>query len=226
MARFSRMEVLNTIVELGLVPVFYNPDLEVAERIVAACGAGGARVVEFTNRGDRAWNIFTQLIAWAEQAHPEIMLGVGSVIDAPTAAMYIASGANFVVGPMLNPEVARLCNRRKVAYSPGCGSVSEISQAEELGVEIVKVFPGTQVGGPAFVKAVRGPMPWTRIMPTGGVDATEESIRVWFEAGVACVGIGSRLITKRLVAAGDFEAISNKVAQVLTWIRQVRDEMA
>jgi 2-dehydro-3-deoxyphosphogluconate aldolase/(4S)-4-hydroxy-2-oxoglutarate aldolase len=226
MARFSRMEVLNTIVELGLVPVFYNPDLEVAERIVAACGAGGARVVEFTNRGDRAWNIFTQLIAWAEQAHPEIMLGVGSVIDAPTAAMYIASGANFVVGPMLNPEIACLCNRRKVAYSPGCGSVSEISQAEELGVEIVKVFPGTQVGGPAFVKAVRGPMPWTRIMPTGGVDATEESIRVWFEAGVACVGIGSRLITKRLVAAGDFEAISNKVAQVLTWIRQVRDEMA
>jgi 2-dehydro-3-deoxyphosphogluconate aldolase/(4S)-4-hydroxy-2-oxoglutarate aldolase len=226
MARFSRMEVLNTIVELGLVPVFYNPDLEVAERIVAACGAGGARVVEFTNRGDRAWNIFTQLIAWAEQAHPEIMLGVGSVIDAPTAAMYIASGANFVVGPMLNPEIACLCNRRKVAYSPGCGSVSEISQAEELGVEIVKVFPGTQVGGPAFVKAVRGPMPWTRIMPTGGVDATEESIRVWFEAGVACVGIGSRLITKRLVAAGDFEAISNKVAQVLTWISQVRDEMA
>jgi 2-dehydro-3-deoxyphosphogluconate aldolase/(4S)-4-hydroxy-2-oxoglutarate aldolase len=226
MARFSRMEVLNTIVELGLVPVFFYPDLEVAKQIVAACGAGGARVVEFTNRGDRAWNIFTQLIAWAEQAHPEIMLGVGSVIDAPTAAMYIGSGANFVVGPMLNSEVARLCNRRKVAYSPGCGSVSEISQAEELGVEIVKVFPGTQVGGPAFVKAVRGPMPWTRIMPTGGVDATEESIRAWFEAGVACVGMGSRLITKRLVAAGDFEAISNKVAQVLVWIGQVRDEMA
>jgi len=226
MARFSRMEVLNTIVELGLVPVFYNPDLEVAKRIIAACGAGGARVVEFTNRGDRAWNIFTQLIAWAEQAHPEIILGVGSVIDAPTAAMYIASGANFVVGPVLNSEIARLCNRRKVAYSPGCGSVSEISQAEELGTEIVKVFPGTQVGGPAFVRAVRGPMPWTCIMPTGGVDATEESIRAWFEAGVACVGMGSKLIAKGLVAAGDFEAISNKVAQVLAWIRQVRDEMA
>jgi 2-dehydro-3-deoxyphosphogluconate aldolase/(4S)-4-hydroxy-2-oxoglutarate aldolase len=218
--------VLNTTVDLGLVPVFYNPDLEVAKRIVTACGAGGARVVEFTNRGDRAWNIFTQLIAWAEEVHPEIILGVGSVIDMPTAAMYIGSGANFVVGPVLNPEIARLCNRRKVAYSPGCGSVSEISQAEELGVEIVKVFPGTQVGGPAFVKAVRGPMPWTRIMPTGGVDATEESIRAWFEAGVACVGMGSRLITKELVAAGDFEGISNKVVQVLAWIRDVRDEMA
>jgi 2-dehydro-3-deoxyphosphogluconate aldolase/(4S)-4-hydroxy-2-oxoglutarate aldolase len=225
MARFSRMEVLNTIVKLGLVPVFYNPDVEVAKQIVAACGAGGGRVVEFTNRGDRAWNIFTQLIAWAEQAHPEIILGVGSVIDMPTAAMYIGSGANFVVGPVLNPAIARLCNRRKVAYSPGCGSVSEISEAEELGVEIVKVFPGMQVGGPAFVKAVRGPMPWTRIMPTGGVDATEESIRAWFEAGVACVGIGSKLIRKELVAAGDFEAISNKVAQVLAWISQVRDGM-
>jgi 2-dehydro-3-deoxyphosphogluconate aldolase/(4S)-4-hydroxy-2-oxoglutarate aldolase len=220
------MEVLNTIVELGLVPVFYNPDLEVAKRIVAACGAGGARVVEFTNRGDRAWNIFTQLVAWAEQAHPEIILGVGSVIDMPTAAMYIGSGANFVVGPALNPEIARLCNRRKVAYSPGCGSVSEISEAEELGVEIVKVFPGMQVGGPAFVKAVRGPMPWTRIMPTGGVDATEESIRAWFEAGAACVGMGSKLISKELVAADDFEAISNRVALVLARIKSVRGDVA
>jgi 2-dehydro-3-deoxyphosphogluconate aldolase/(4S)-4-hydroxy-2-oxoglutarate aldolase len=220
------MGVLNTIVELGLVPVFFHPDLEVAKQIVAACGSGGARVVEFTNRGDRAWNVFTQLVAWAEKAHPEIILGVGSVIDMPTAAMFIGSGANFVVGPMLNPEIARLCNRRKIAYSPGCGSVSEISEAEELGVEIVKVFPGMQVGGPAFVKAVRGPMPWTRIMPTGGVDTTEESIRAWFEAGAACVGIGSKLITKELVAAGDFEGISNKVAQVLAWIKRVRGEEA
>lgn len=222
MARFSRLKVLNTVIELGLVPVFYNPDLGVAKGIVAACKAGGAEVVEFTNRGDRAWNIFTQLIEWAEEAHPEIILGVGSVIDTPTAAMYIGSGANFVVGPVLNPEIARLCNRRKVAYSPGCGSASEISQAEELGVEIVKVFPGTAVGGPGFVKAVLGPCPWTRIMPTGGVDATEESIRAWFEAGAACVGMGSKLITKELVAAGDFEAISNKVAQVLAWIKKVR----
>jgi len=145
-----------------------------------------------------------------------------SVIDAPTAALYIGSGANFVVGPVLNPEVARLCNRRKIAYMPGCGSASEISQAEELGVEIVKVFPGAQVGGPGFVKAMLAPMPWTRIMPTGGVDASEESIRAWFGAGVACVGMGSKLITKDLVAASDFDAITKKVAQVLAWIRESR----
>ena len=225
MARYDRLRVLNTMIELGLVPVFYNPDVEVAKRIVTACRAGGARVVEFTNRGDFAFQVYTELAQYVAEAEPDVILGVGSIIDMPTAALYISAGANFVVGPMLNPEVARLCNRRKVAYSPGCGSVSEISEAEELGVEIVKVFPGTQVGGPAFVKAVRGPMPWTRIMPTGGVDATEESIRAWFEAGAACVGMGSKLITKELVAMGDFDAISTKVAQVLAWIREVREGM-
>jgi 2-dehydro-3-deoxyphosphogluconate aldolase/(4S)-4-hydroxy-2-oxoglutarate aldolase len=151
MARFDRLTVLNAVLEAGLVPVFYNGDLEVAKQIVAACAGGGAKVVEFTNRGDRAWNVFTQLVEWAETAQPDVILGVGSVIDAPTAALYISSGSNFVVGPVLNPEVARLCNRRKIAYMPGCGSVSEISEAEALGVEIVKVFPGSQVGGPGFV---------------------------------------------------------------------------
>jgi 2-dehydro-3-deoxyphosphogluconate aldolase/(4S)-4-hydroxy-2-oxoglutarate aldolase len=226
MARYNRLQVLNTMMELGLVPVFYNPDVEVTKRIVAACRTGGARVVEFTNRGDFAFQVFTALAQHVAEAEPDVILGVGSVIDAPTAALYISAGANFVVGPVLNPEVARLCNRRKVAYSPGCGSVSEVSEAEELGVEIVKVFPGAQVGGPAFVKAVRGPMPWTRIMPTGGVDATEESIRAWFEAGVACVGMGSKLITEELVANADFDAIAKKVAQVLAWIREVREGMS
>jgi len=224
MARFKRMTVLNTILELGLVPVFYNGDLEVAKQIVAACVKGGSRVVEFTNRGDFAFQVFTALAQHVARAKPDVILGVGSVMDAPTAALYISAGANFVVGPVLNPEVARLCNRRKVAYVPGCGSATEISQAEELGVEIVKVFPGDSVGGPAFVKAVLGPCPWTLIMPTGGVDPTEESMRAWFKAGVACVGIGSKLITKELVAARDFDALSKKVAQVLAWIKEVREE--
>lgn len=222
MARFTRLEVLNAMIDLGLIPVFYHKDVEVAKKIVTACAEGGARVIEFTNRGDFAYHVFTELSRHFAAAEPQIMLGVGSVVDAPTAAMYIASGANFVVGPLLNAEVARLCNRRKLAYSPGCGSVSEIAQAEELGVEIVKVFPGSSVGGPGFVKAVLGPCPWTRIMPTGGVDATKESISTWFKAGVACVGMGSNLITKEAVAAGDFEAITRNVAQVLAWIKEAR----
>ncbi|MBC7249110.1 MAG: bifunctional 4-hydroxy-2-oxoglutarate aldolase/2-dehydro-3-deoxy-phosphogluconate aldolase [Anaerolineae bacterium] len=224
MARFSRLEVLNTIIDTGLVPVFYNADVEVAKQVVQACAAGGARVVEFTNRGDFAPEVFKELAQYVSREAPHIILGVGSVIDEPTAAMYIAYGANFVVGPVLNEAVARLCNRRKVAYSPGCGSASEISRAEELGVEIVKIFPGRSVGGPDFVKAVLGPCPWTRIMPTGGVDATEESIQAWFGAGVACVGMGSKLIRKDLVAAGDWEGIRQKVEQVLQWIREARGE--
>jgi 2-dehydro-3-deoxyphosphogluconate aldolase/(4S)-4-hydroxy-2-oxoglutarate aldolase len=222
MARFSRLEVLNTIVDTGLVPVFYNADVEVAKKVMQVCAAGGARVVEFTNRGDFAPEVFKELSRYGEREFPEIILGVGSVIDEPTAAMYISYGANFVVGPVLNEAVARLCNRRKVAYSPGCGSASEISYAEELGVEIVKIFPGSSVGGPGFVKSLLGPCPWTRIMPTGGVDATEESIKAWFEAGVACVGMGSKLIRKDLVAAGDWAEITAKIRQVLQWIREAR----
>jgi 2-dehydro-3-deoxyphosphogluconate aldolase/(4S)-4-hydroxy-2-oxoglutarate aldolase len=222
MARFSRLEVLNTIIDGGLVPVFYNADIAIAKQIAMACAAAGARVLEFTNRGDFAPEVFKELSYHLSQTQPEIILGVGSVVDAPTAAMYIAYGANFVVGPVLNETVARLCNRRKIAYSPGCGSASEISYAEELGVEIVKVFPGSSVGGPGFVKSVLGPCPWTRIMPTGGVDATEESIKAWFGAGVACVGMGSKLIRKDLVAAGDWAEITATVRQVLQWIGETR----
>ena len=222
MARFSRLEVLNTIVETGLVPVFYHQDVEVAKKIAEAVADGGARVLEFTNRGDFAPLVFTELSQYLANSNPKIILGVGSIVDAPSAALYIASGANFVVGPILNPEIARLCNRRKIAYSPGCGSASEISQAEELGVEIVKIFPGDSVGGPEFVKAILGPCPWTHIMPTGGVETTKESITAWFKAGIAAAGIGSNLIKKDWVAAGNYGAITAKTAEVLSWIREAR----
>jgi 2-dehydro-3-deoxyphosphogluconate aldolase/(4S)-4-hydroxy-2-oxoglutarate aldolase len=222
MARFTRLHAYNTILDTGLVPVFYHGDSEVAKKILRACAEGGATVVEFTNRGDFAPEVFRVLSQHASREAPEVILGVGSVIDEPTAALYIAYGANFVVGPVLNEAVARLCNRRKIAYMPGCGSVSEISYAEELGAEIVKIFPGDSVGGPGFVKAVLAPCPWTRIMPTGGVDATKESIKAWFEAGVACVGIGSKLIRKDAVAAGNWAEITEKVRQILIWIKGTR----
>jgi 2-dehydro-3-deoxyphosphogluconate aldolase/(4S)-4-hydroxy-2-oxoglutarate aldolase len=168
--------------------------------------------------------VFKELGSYLAREHPEIILGVGTVIDAPTAALYIAYGANFVVSPVLNEAVAKLCNRRKVAYIPGCGSVSEISYAEELGVEIVKIFPGSAVGGPGFIKAVMGPCPWTRLLPTGGVDATVDSIEAWFEAGAACVGMGSKLIRKDLVAAGNWAEITRMVRQVLQCIEATRGE--
>ena len=226
MAQYDRMAVLNAIFDAGIVPVFYNKDPETTIRIVEACAQGGARCVEFTNRGDLAHHVFTEAVRHVMVNKLDVIMGVGSIADAPTAALYIANGANFVVGPLLNEEVARLCNRRKIAYSPGCGSVTEIGRAEELGVEIVKVFPGSEVGGPAFVKSVLGPCPWTRIMPTGGVDATRESLESWVKAGVAAVGAGSKLITKELVDAKNWDGLTEKVAQSVQWIKDIRTEMA
>ena len=222
MARFARLKVLNTIVDTGMVPVFYSPNLEVAQKVAAAVAAGGCPLLEFTNRGDHAWEVFTELERFCAREVPNLILGVGSVVDPGTASLYINCGANFVVGPVLNAEVARACNRRKIPYSPGCGSASEISAAEELGAEIVKIFPGSEVGGPAFVKAVKGPCPWVSIMPTGGVDATEASLKAWFDAGVTCVGMGSNLITKELLKVGNYEGITAKVRDTIALIRKLR----
>jgi 2-dehydro-3-deoxyphosphogluconate aldolase / (4S)-4-hydroxy-2-oxoglutarate aldolase len=222
MSRFPRLQVLNSMIEIGVIPVFYNGDLALARNIVRACRKGGARCIEFTNRGDHAIEIFSVLEQEMAKEDPAAILGVGSVVDPGTASLYINSGAAFVVGPVLNPEVAKACNRRKVPYSPGCGSVSEISTAEELGCEIIKIFPGGQVGGPAFVKAVRGPMPWTNIMPTGGVDPTEESVGAWIGAGCVCLGMGSKLIIKELVAAGEWDKISENVARTIELVKKVR----
>src|SRR5215813_8759565 len=187
----DRMAVLQAMVNQGVIPVFFHPDTEVCLKVIQACANGGAKCIEFTNRGDFAAQTFLDVARHFAKADPSVIMGVGSVVDAPTAGLFIANGAKFVVGPILNADVAKVCNRRKIPYSPGCGSASEISYAEELGCEIVKVFPGKEVGGPAFVKAVKGPCPWVSIMPTGGVDSTEASLSAWFEAGVACVGMGS-----------------------------------
>src|SRR5512144_1103893 len=222
MARFSRLEVLNTMIETGMVPVFYHPEFEVARQVAKACVAGGCRLLEFTNRGDHAWEVFNELEKFCARELPEMILGVGSVVDPGTASLYINCGASFVVGPLLNADVARACNRRKIPYSPGCGSATEISAAEELGCEIVKIFPGAEVGGPSFVKAVKGPCPWTSIMPTGGVEPTEASLSAWFKAGVACVGIGSNLITKEILAAKDWAALEKKVAETIAIVQKVR----
>jgi 2-dehydro-3-deoxyphosphogluconate aldolase/(4S)-4-hydroxy-2-oxoglutarate aldolase len=218
----DRMTVLSAMIDQGVIPVFYHPDVEVCQKVIQACANGGAKCIEFTNRGEFAAHVFFEVTRHFAKADPSVIMGVGSVVDAPTAGVYIANGAKFVVGPLTNPDVAKLCNRRKIPYSPGCGSATEIGYAEELGCEIVKVFPGGSVGGPEFVKAMLGPCPWTRIMPTGGVDATEESLTQWFKAGVACVGIGSNLITKELLAAKDYAGVERKVGETIALIRKIR----
>lgn len=222
MPRYTRLKIYDKMLSSGLVPIFYHGDTTVAERVVAACLEGGTQVVELTNRGEHALQVFAHLSAYLESVGSTAVLGAGSIVDAPTAALFIAHGANFIVSPNFNPEVARLCNRRKIPYLPGCATATEISTAEEFGVEIVKIFPGETVGGPAFVKALLGPMPWTRIMPTGGVEPTREDIARWMKAGAACLGMGSNLIRKEWVSAGDYPAICENVAGVLQYIQDAR----
>jgi len=215
MARFTRIQVALKMAETGIIPVFYHKDPEVCKNVLKACYDGGVRVFEFTNRGDFAHEIFTALNKYAEKELPEMMLGIGSVVDAGTASLYIQLGTNFVVSPVLKEEMAIVCNRRKILWSPGCGSLSEISRAEELGAEIVKIFPAEQVGGPKFVANIKGPCPWTSIMPTGGVEPTEENLSAWFKAGVTCVGMGSQLITREILETQNYQKLSAVVDNVL-----------
>ena len=221
----DRMTVLTAMMGQGVIPVFYHPDAQTCVNVIQACANGGARCIEFTNRGDFAAHVFLDVARHFAKADPSVIMGVGSVVDAPTAGIYIANGARFVVGPILNADVAKVCNRRMIPYSPGCGSASEISLAQELGCEIVKVFPGESVGGPTFVKNVLGPMPWTRIMPTGGVDPDEKSLREWFGAGIVAAGMGSKLITNDLLKAGDWKGIEDRVRKTVDLIASIRREL-
>lgn len=222
MARFTRIQVALKMAETGMIPVFYHKDIDICKKVLKACYEGGVRVFEFTNRGDYAHEVFTELNKYAAKELPEMILGVGSVVDAGTTSLYIQLGANFIVSPVLNEDMAKVCNRRKISWSPGCGSVSEISKAEELGAEIVKIFPGSQVGGPKFVEAVKGPFSWSSIMPTGGVDTSEENLAAWFKAGVTCVGMGSQLITKDMIANGDYQKLTDECSKALEIIKKYK----
>lgn len=221
MARFDKLAVLGKMKEAPMVPVFYHKDADVACNVVKACYEGGVRAFEFTNRGDFAHEVFEKVVKFAASECPDMAVGVGSVVDPATAALYIQLGACFVVGPMFNPEVSKICNRRGVAYTPGCGTVSEIGNAQESGCDLCKVFPG-DVLGPKFVKGLLAPMPWSKIMVTGGVEPTEENLTAWFRAGVFCVGMGSKLFPADRVAAADWQYVADRCRSSLSIISQVR----
>ena len=221
MARYRRLQTLITAENTGMIPLFYHNDFETAKGIVTACVKGGAPLVEFTNRGDFAIEVFSALEKYARELLPECILGAGSILDAPTAALYIACGANFIVSPCFSEEVARLCNKRKIPYMPGCNTIAEIQRAEEFGCEIIKIFPG-EVAGSKFFKAVKAPIPHTSLMPTGGVSPTKESLSEWFDAGATCVGIGSQLISKKLIETKDFVSLEGKVRECMGIIKGIR----
>ena len=221
MAQFTRIEVASVMEQTGLIPLFFNNDVDIAKKILKACYDGGARLLEFTARGDFAVEIFSELSKYAITKLPGMIMGVGSVTDAAAASLYMQLGANFIVTPVLREDIALVCNRRKVLWSPGCGTLTEIARAEELGCEIVKLFPGG-IYGPNFVKGIKGPQPWTSIMPTGGVSPTLENLKGWFDAGVTCVGMGSQLISKEILANKDFEKLEATVKDAMSIIKSVR----
>jgi 2-dehydro-3-deoxyphosphogluconate aldolase/(4S)-4-hydroxy-2-oxoglutarate aldolase len=206
MATHSRIQIALKMKEVGVIPVFYHEDVEVAKEIIRSAHAAGFYVCEFTNRGDRAYQVFQELSSFVRKEYPEMILGIGSITDAPTAALFLQAGAQFIVSPMLQEDITILCNRRKILWAAGCATLTEISRAEELGAEIVKLFPGETVGGPDFVKALKGPCPWTSVMPTGGVNI--DNLEEWLKSGVHCVGMGSQLISKSALKDNDFKTIS------------------
>lgn len=221
MAQFTRLEVAQAMKDTGMIPLFFHNDIELSKKVLKACYNGGARLMEFTARGDFAHEVFGELTKYAIKELPGMIMGVGSVTDAASASLYMQLGANFIVTPVLREDIAIVCNRRKVLWSPGCGTLTEIARAEELGCEIVKLFPG-DIYGPQFVKGVKGPQPWTSIMPTGGVSPTEENLKAWFDAGVTCVGMGSQLISKDILKNREYDKLENNVKEALELIKRLR----
>jgi len=221
MAQYTRIEVVQVMKDTGMVPLFYHSDLEVSKKVITACYKGGARLLEFTARGDFAHEVFGELVKYVTKELPGMVMGVGSVTDAAAASRFMALGANFIVTPVLREDIAIACNRRKVLWSPGCGTLTEIAKAEELGCEIVKLFPG-DIYGPQFVKGIKGPQPWTSIMPTGGVSPTKENLEGWFNAGVTCVGMGSKLMAKDANGNFDYDKIESATKNALNIIKALR----
>ena len=219
--KFNKIQVLTVMSETGIIPVFYHKDGEVAKNVLKACYEGGIRAFEFTNRGDFAQEVFAGLVKFAAVECPEMIVGIGSIVDAPTAVMYLQLGANFVVGPLFNPDVAKVCNRRLVPYAPGCGSVSEVGFAQEAGCDVCKVFPG-DVLGTGFVKGLKAPMPWSMLMVTGGVKPEETNLKGWLDAGVTCVGMGSNLFPAEMIKAGDWEGITKLCSDALAIVKKIK----
>lgn len=217
----KRIDVALKMKETRAIPLYYNPDLEIMKQVISACYRGGMQIFEFTNRGDMAHELFAALMRWSREELPELVLGVGTIVDAGTCSLYIQMGAKFIVSPLLNEDMARVCNRRKVLWIPGCATASEISRAEELGAEIIKLFPGPTVGGARFLKAYLGPCPWSNIMPSGGVSPTRENLTEWFEAGAFCVGMGSQLVTKEIIREKDYKKLEETAREVMNIISEL-----
>jgi len=217
----DRLTFYQKLIETGILPLYYGANVETCKNVLLASYQAGVTAFEFTNRGANALSVFSELREFIDKSKMDLTLGIGSIIDPQTAAVFVHNGAEFVVGPFLNNDLAVWCNKRKIPYIPGCTTPREISEAEEVGAEIVKVFPAA-VLGPSFIKSVLGPMPWSKLMPTGGVNPDKTNITTWVNAGAVCLGLGSQFFKKELIESQDFGQIVKTLSDVRSWIAEAR----
>lgn len=221
MSNFSNTAIVQAMKASGMIPVFFNPDVEVAKAVLDASYKGGVRVFEFTNRGENAFEVFGQLVKHVEK-YPDLMLGIGTVMNTEVTKKYIGAGAHFIVSPVLKPEMAPVCQQAGKLWIPGCATLTEIVNAKDLGAQVIKIFPGS-VLGPGFVSSVMPVVPGLQLMPTGGVEPTEQNLSAWFKAGVVCVGMGSQLFTKETLETKNWIKLEQSVADALAIIKKVRN---
>jgi 2-dehydro-3-deoxyphosphogluconate aldolase/(4S)-4-hydroxy-2-oxoglutarate aldolase len=215
----SQQTTIQTVLDYPLVPVFYHANPDVSLGVFKACYAGGIRAFEFTNRGANALDTF-KLLQKQLQNFPGYIIGAGTVLKDSDAIAFIEAGASFIVSPCFIETVSDVCYQHKIPYMPGCMTVKEVFYATEAGCEVIKVFPG-EVLGTSFVKAVKAVLPKVKLMITGGVSPTRDSISSWFQSGASAVGLGSQLFKSDLLEKGNYIAIEEAVADCFRYLNKV-----
>ena len=221
MKRMGSQQVLDTIIQQGVLPLYFNADEEVSVEVLRALYRAGVKAVEYTNRGEAAWNNFKKLVAIRDAEMPGLLIGIGTVKNKEDVNKYLQAKADFFVSPGFVPEIAEYLVAHDIFYAPGCMTPSEIIAAENAGVRFIKLFPG-DILGPKYLSNIKPVFPKLYFMPTGGVDVTEESIKGWFDAGVCAVGMGSKLISKPLMEERDYSIIEKATKSVLQIIQSIK----
>ncbi|WP_276365725.1 bifunctional 4-hydroxy-2-oxoglutarate aldolase/2-dehydro-3-deoxy-phosphogluconate aldolase [Chryseolinea sp. H1M3-3] len=217
---FTNQQIVSKMKELGLVPLFTHDDVAVAQQVIEAAYRGGVRVFEFTNRKKNSFEVFVAMLDYCKK-FPDLMLGIGTVMDGATTKKFIDAGAHFIISPILKLEMAEVCRADNILWMPGCATLTEIVTAKEHGAQVIKVFPGS-VLGPGFVSSIMPVVPDLQLMITGGVEPNEKNLTAWFKAGAMSVGMGSQLFTKDILEKKDWAALEKSVSDILQTIRKIK----
>ncbi len=217
---FTKQQIVDTMSSTGLVPLFTHDDPTAATQVLEAAYRGGVRVFEFTNRRKNSFEIFSALVEVAKK-YPDLMLGIGTIMDGATTKKFIDAGAHFIISPILKLEMAEVCHTHDRLWIPGCATLTEIVTAKEHGAGVIKIFPGS-VLGPGFISSIMPVVPDLKLMITGGVEPNEKNLSSWFNAGAMCVGLGSQLFTKEITEQKDWALLEQRVVESLAIIKQVR----